>query len=872
MGILVLVGDKYLWLLAWLLQSIGYYFVLKAMKEDTSYAIIPFFAEWHLSKFLFEKMRTFYRPFAITMAFVLAGFYMGPMRGMGKLFIIAAIIVYSGFLFRLYLRLRKAFNKSILLLIPMLIFSPIFLFLVSFNGTFQKPVFEEENQNFITKMKNGLITTLAVAEVLVISGGIAFFAMQSIMPRFMVNNLQREIYNETKDVKADGNILSREEALGANASIIDTIPHSRDYFFKDHSKDENVVVLSYIVGSDLENAHGLATANLNQMIDATKQGDHLSFVLQAGGSSRWFTSGIEENANGRYLIKNGKLTYIDEIDPTLSLSDPKQLEDFIVWATKAYPADRYMLVLWDHGGGFSLGYGIDNLNKRAGQDTMYVSEFANALKNAGVKFDLIGFDACLMQNLETAFAIEPYADYYLASEEVESGLGWTYTSAFGKLAQDPTIPTLEFAKELISAFDVYNTIAKDGKVDSQSTLSIVDLTMVKPVYEELLKVLKASDDAIKEDGESFAEIALAANKAYTFHNNEQIDLVNYLRILDSVDYRGKICAEDACLGVADYVLAMIPYQNKNSAEGIYGMSFTFPVQFLMNYDAVYKQLKAFNMNEQMNFLNDYFSIVAAQQKGKPDSSNIFSTALGIEMDYTYQEWYVPGFENYDSTEEFVDLPLVETPDGYYRVELPEKIQKIIVDTKVAVFQKTKDGKLRSLGKDYIGFDGEDGSKYIGFDDKWIYMNGHLINYEAGQSRLTDDGTTIFTGTTKAKLNFKDDIIIYLEWEPIKEGGNQARTATILGYTLASDETAYTSKGYTDFKSGDRLNFYFDYYNESDGTFSHTEADSNLLIVTDPARLSVQDESLKNCDVVYFGVLTDAYQRELTTQRIEEHMN
>ena len=123
MAIVILLGGKYLWILAWILQSIGYYFVLKAMKEDTSYAIIPFFAEWHISKFLFEKMRAFYRPLAIALIFIAAAFYLGPLKGMGKLLLIVAMIFYGSFLVRFYNRLRKAFGKSWIYMIAMLIFS-----------------------------------------------------------------------------------------------------------------------------------------------------------------------------------------------------------------------------------------------------------------------------------------------------------------------------------------------------------------------------------------------------------------------------------------------------------------------------------------------------------------------------------------------------------------------------------------------------------------------------------------------------------------------------------------------------------------------------------------------------------------------------
>ena len=107
-----------------------------------------------------------------------------------------------------------------------------------------------------------------------------------------------------------------------------------------------------------------------------------------------------------------------------SMTDPNTLASFIQFCAKEAPADRYILIFWDHGGGSVTGYGYD---ERYPNDTMDIGEIGKALKNGGVKFDLVGFDACLMGTLETAIAVEPYADYMLASEESEPGTGWYYT-------------------------------------------------------------------------------------------------------------------------------------------------------------------------------------------------------------------------------------------------------------------------------------------------------------------------------------------------------------------------------------------------------------------------------------------------------------
>ena len=65
------------------------------------------------------------------------------------------------------------------------------------------------------------------------------------------------------------------------------------------------------------------------------------------------------------------------------------------------------------------GYGYDEKYSRSG--SMNLAEIDKALKDGGVTFDFVGFDACLMATAETALMVGDYADYMIASEEGRAG-------------------------------------------------------------------------------------------------------------------------------------------------------------------------------------------------------------------------------------------------------------------------------------------------------------------------------------------------------------------------------------------------------------------------------------------------------------------
>ena len=102
------------WIIPYILQVIGYNFLLKKMGLVRWTCIIPFLAERQFRKLLFRRLRSFYRPFVIAAVFALAGWYLDPSVGMGKAFMWVAFVIYGIFLIRLYWRMGLAMGKGLI--------------------------------------------------------------------------------------------------------------------------------------------------------------------------------------------------------------------------------------------------------------------------------------------------------------------------------------------------------------------------------------------------------------------------------------------------------------------------------------------------------------------------------------------------------------------------------------------------------------------------------------------------------------------------------------------------------------------------------------------------------------------------------------
>lgn len=864
--------DPAVWTVPLLIQILCYYKILGKMGKRRYFAIIPMLGDMEMSTDLFRNMRSFWRPAIITIAMFLTSRYLGMDNEYSIIMAFVALIVYGVFLTRLYWRLAKQFGKSKPFAIGLILMPILFLLILAFGKSVYlgKPEFRPERQlsPAASRLRKAGVVAISAVELAVLIGG-CFFVTVLVHPfRPVAQYMLDDTIKQISDITETDEYVGRDTTLGAGYEKIVEDQRTRDYFFPDHSADKKVVVIEYIIGSDLEDSRGMASVNIAQMKDTTAKGDGVDFVVQAGGSERWFTKGIDDSTVGRYLISGGEIETVELLDNKTCMSEPDSLKDFIVWAKNNYPADRYMLVLWDHGGGFASGYGVDDLNKRADRSLLSASEIINVIKDVDMKFDLIGFDACLMQNVEYANALEPYADYYLASEETEPGTGWFYTAGFGKLAEDPTLSTEEFGKAMVSSYDQVQRKLHEGEPDPSCTLSLVDLTLVKPVYKQLTDLYKKASAEIADKPSVYANMSAARSGSYQFLDEEQVDMVSYLTNLKKADYKQQVTTDEELDKIAQTAKACVVYRNSDSADGINGLAIDFPYKDLYGYKNEYEQLKAVKYNTERNFFDRFCSIMAAQRMStKADDDSFFGVLM--EEDYSDEEWYIKGFEDYDTTDLFIDIPVTETENGYLP-ELPEKTWDTILDCKVAAYLVTDEGHMYIGREHFMDEDGE-GHPLVSMDGVWAHINGQIVCYEAEDPQMTEEGLK-YRGTAKAKLNGTENITLHIEWNPAKQDSEEEVTGYVTGYSRDDERTSFfMKKGLEQFKTGDTIEFVFDFYDE-EGNLIKTGTYGNKLHVITDEQLTVKDELLESGTVVsYFGVLTDVYQRDLMTEEIREQV-
>lgn len=194
-------------------------------------------------------------------------------------------------------------------------------------------------------------------------------------------------------------------------------------------------VYVYMCGSDLESEYAAATADLAELISADIP-EGANIIIQTGGAKRWQTEGISADALQRWRVRGGGLEKLGDYADA-NMGEAATLSDFLSFCKTNYPAKREALLFWDHGGGGLRGVCFD---EKYYNDSLTLSEIKQVLENHcrqfDSKFELIGFDACMMSSVGTAASLKDCANYLVASEETVSLSGLDYTKFSGYLRGD----------------------------------------------------------------------------------------------------------------------------------------------------------------------------------------------------------------------------------------------------------------------------------------------------------------------------------------------------------------------------------------------------------------------------------------------------
>ncbi|MBR0164504.1 MAG: leucine-rich repeat protein [Lachnospiraceae bacterium] len=314
---------------------------------------------------------------------------------------------------------------------------------------------------------------------------------------------------EAGGIKSD-DIKPGEGSQGAGAVIdIDT----SDNIFQPVSGTDAVqperdnTIMIYLVGTNLETDGQAASRDLIEMQESGVDTDTANVVVCTGGTRGWWLD-ISSDANGIYRVADGELAHEARTRKLSNMGDPGTLADFLDYSVTHYPAKNYTLIFWNHGLGPVQGFCYDEIYA----DMMEPAELKAALDasafSSAARLSIVGFDACLMASFEMAKLLSPYADYMIASQEVESAYGWNFSFLD---AYNDTPAQEEIAEEIVTRYAAFYEENRTSYFNPDVTLSVLDLSRV----EEVSRAIDDLFSGMEKDLQNGAFRELSAVRAKT---------------------------------------------------------------------------------------------------------------------------------------------------------------------------------------------------------------------------------------------------------------------------------------------------------------------------------------------------------------------
>lgn len=338
------------------------------------------------------------------------------------------------------------------------------------------------------------------------------------------------------------------------------------------SKTKSWTVLVYLAGDN-----NLDEAGVADLVEMKKVGstDKVNIVAQVDREAVGVTT-------RRFYLRRGTTLESDSVANLgeTNMGDPAVLKNFLNWGIETYPAERYLVVLWNHGNGWddtdvyrvarnvmdrrisrSSGVpgavSIDHVRavgsrfKRAlfntsvaaavnqrgiayddnAQDFLDNLELKKVLESVAKtlkrKIDVVGMDACLMSMAEVVYQLRGAAGCTVGSEEVEPGDGWPYDKILAALVKKPSQTGPQLALAIVKAY--LASYAQDDNV----TQSAFDLSMVQGAAQAIDTLAKVLKTALAQPA-ARAGILTARTQVQTFDHGDRdyIDLLDFCDLLD----------------------------------------------------------------------------------------------------------------------------------------------------------------------------------------------------------------------------------------------------------------------------------------------------------------------------------------------------
>lgn len=610
------------------------------------------------------------------------------------------------------------------------------------------------------------------------------------------------------------------------------------------ARQDEWTLMVYLCGSDLESEGGSASEDILEMLSAgVDAGAGVNVIIETGGATQWWIDEIDPTLNQRWLL-DGDTFHLLEESSRRDMGSADTLYQFIDFSVSTYPASRYGLVLWDHGSGATGGICYDEWTENA----LHMADVHAALAQADDvhgygKLDFVGFDACLMAGLETAQFLEDYANYMIASEELEPGSGWDYEGWLSTLAKTPDLSTQQW---LAYAVDTFIEASLQMDPDDLVTLSVLDLTKLSQLNRAIDDIGSNLNNVLKNGNFQHISRQRQSMRAFGEYYGESSDMVDLGHFAEAY---AQVTGEDSMPLLIALKEVVVYNRHSDNMENVSGLSILLPFDtcaaasdYLPGYDllSAVPAYAGFISNWiEMLTGGDYVfqpGMTPVQVSGETlGTAGLLDAFLQLEGQQAGEDALLlkEGVLGYSVSLSQEDLTYLSHVEGNLMMDLSDDEGEYYVDL----------GYLRDVNIDW-----ETGQVVSLLDGSWPVLEEQIVY-------MTDQIVTANTRRSIIDVTVNDEeVYLLVVFDAARPGGE------VVGYTEGYTEHGLPVRGYEKLKKGDVIVPMYDmlYWDDADEMQTARFAGDPITYTGETLTFGYQDITDQETAYVYAFCFNDVF--------------
>ena len=250
------------------------------------------------------------------------------------------------------------------------------------------------------------------------------------------------------------------------------------------------------------------------------------------------------------------------------------------------PTERVGLVAASHGSAWtnsifmSRSFGQDG---KGTDNTMLVSDMADAMKATGKKFDFLLFDACFMGTAEVCYDLRDVADYQIVSVMEVPAYGFPYESSLDYLYEG----TVDGYKKICQAYiDFYQERYENGDY-AWGTIALIDSKEMEGLADATRAEIVEHKDVLGNDFDEsdIQEYGKQGGRGIAYDLGQLMAVLNNGTMPNAfADQLNKTVLYKSCLEIAN------PSSHKVDAANYCGLGVYIPIRYNDNWNDFFKTI------------------------------------------------------------------------------------------------------------------------------------------------------------------------------------------------------------------------------------------------------------------------------------------